>query len=73
MKKWFLKNRREITGIILGAIAGFFYYKKFGCSSGSCSITSSPYNSTIYFAILGGLAAGIIKPSSKTKKDQNNS
>ena len=73
MKKWLLKNKWEIIGAIVGALVGFIYYQEIGCDSGTCSITSSPYNSTFYFAILGGLISGIIKPKSKTKKDQCNS
>lgn len=71
MKKWLLKNKWEIIGIIVGGIAGFIYYKEIGCSSGSCAISSNPYNSTIYFAIMGGLLASIIKKESKTDKKQN--
>lgn len=70
MKKWLLKNKWEIIGVFIGAIAGFIYHKEVGCSSGSCAITSNPYNSTIYFAIMGGLAAGIIKPGKKPNKNQ---
>lgn len=70
MKRWFLKSKWEIIGAIIGALAGFIYYKEIGCSSGTCSITSSPYNSTIYFAIMGGLAGGLIKPTKKTDKNQ---
>lgn len=68
MKKWLLKNKWAISGVAIGAVMGLIYYKQVGCSSGSCAITSDPYMSTLYFAIMGGLAAGIIKPSPKTNK-----
>lgn len=42
-------------GIALGAIAGFGYYKLVGCASGACPLTSNPYLSTLYGALMGGL------------------
>jgi hypothetical protein len=41
-----------------GAILGFGYYKLVGCRSGSCPITSNPYASTLFGAVMGFLAAG---------------
>lgn len=49
-----------IIGVILGAVIGFLYYRFIGCRSGACMITSNPYISTIYWALLGGLIANII-------------
>jgi hypothetical protein len=51
------KKAYIITGIgaIIGAISGYLYYKYVGCSSGTCRITSKPLNSTLYFALVGGL------------------
>jgi hypothetical protein len=39
--------------IVIGAGGGFAYYYFIGCSSGSCPITSNPYISTVYGAIIG--------------------
>ena len=50
MKKWLLNNKLTVIGAILGAIGGFLYYYFVGCASGTCGITSSPVNSTLYFA-----------------------
>jgi hypothetical protein len=48
---------------ILGAAAGFAYYHFIGCASGTCPITSNPYISTGYGAVLGlVLASGRKKP-----------
>jgi hypothetical protein len=44
---------KMIIGTILGGILGYLYYKKIGCPSGSCPITSNRYSSTIYGALLG--------------------
>lgn len=49
------KNVITITGVAIGALAGFLYWKFVGCSSGSCAITSKPINSTMYGAVMGGL------------------
>ncbi|MBN2246135.1 MAG: YtxH domain-containing protein [Candidatus Aminicenantes bacterium] len=48
-----------IIGVGIGAVMGFFYYRFIGCRSGACMITSNPYSSTIYWALLGGLIANI--------------
>lgn len=43
-----------LAGIALGAIGGYVYYQFWGCN-GSCAITSSPWKSTAYGAIMGAL------------------
>jgi hypothetical protein len=45
--------------IALGAAAGYAYWFYIGCNSGSCAITSSPVNSSIYGAVMGGLFLNI--------------
>lgn len=55
MKSWLKNNVLTIIGVLLGAIAGYFYWKFVGCNSGSCAITSKPFNSTAYSAVMGGL------------------
>ena len=55
----FQKYKRDLIGIILGAIAGFLYWKLVGCSNGTCMITSKPINSSLYGALMGFLVAGI--------------
>jgi hypothetical protein len=58
-------------GSIVGAIFGYLYCKYVGCSSGSCRITSKPLNSTLYFAIMGGLLFNMFVKNSKIKKENN--
>jgi hypothetical protein len=70
MKKWFLNNKLIIIGVIIGGIAGYLYYYFVGCSSGTCAISSNPYNSTFYFSILGGLLMSIIKPEQSKEKEK---
>ena len=48
-----------IIGICVGGVLGFSYYKFVGCSTGTCPLTSNPYISTIYGAVLGGLLANM--------------
>jgi len=54
-------------GIALGAVAGFLYWYYIGCNSGSCAITSSPVNSTLY----GGLMGGLLLNTFESKKHSN--
>jgi len=44
-----------VSGVLIGAIAGYLYYAEIGCLSGSCMITSKPLNSTLYGGLMGGL------------------
>lgn len=68
LKKWFLNNKLIILGVILSGIVGYLYYYFIGCASGTCGITSSPVNSTLYFAVLGGLVMNLIKPNDISHK-----
>jgi phage shock protein E len=72
MKKWLLNNKLTVIGVIFGAIGGYLYYYFVGCASGTCGITSSPINSTLYFAILGGLIVNLIKPTDNSQKENSN-
>ncbi|MFO0322507.1 MAG: DUF6132 family protein [Bacteroidota bacterium] len=65
MKNIIKKYRLELNGIALGAIAGWCYWYFVGCTSGSCAITSSPVNSYLYGAFIGGILGGMFKKSNK--------
>jgi phage shock protein E len=60
-----LANKLTILGVTLGAISGYLYYYFVGCASGTCAITSSPINSTLYGAVMGGLLSNILKKQPK--------
>jgi hypothetical protein len=44
---------RPFLAIVGGATAGYLYYYFVGCQSGSCAITSNPYMTVIWGALLG--------------------
>lgn len=44
---------RMVLGVLLGAAAGFGYYKFIGCSTGGCPLTSNPWISTGFGALTG--------------------
>lgn len=56
-----LKHKLTILGVLLGAIGGYLYYYFVGCASGTCAITSKPFNSTVYGALMGGLLLNTFK------------
>ena len=70
MKKWLLNNKLTVIGAVLGAVGGYLYYYFVGCASGTCGITSSPVNSTLYFAVLGGLIVNLIKTETKKSTEK---
>lgn len=41
--------------VALGALGGFAYYAFIGCANGTCPITSNPYISTGYGALIGAV------------------
>ena len=48
---------RMILGALIGGVAGLAFYKLVGCSTGTCPLTSNPYVSSIYGALMGVLIA----------------
>ena len=47
---------KPFLSVVIGGLAGYLYYHFVGCASGSCAITSNPYLSTFFGALLGFLA-----------------
>ena len=66
MKNWIIKNKLYGIGAVVGAIAGFLYWKYVGCLTGTCAITSNPVRSTIYFAVLGALLFSLFNKDQKS-------
>jgi len=72
--KTFLKDSfswLSIAGLLVGAGGGYLYYYFIGCNSGSCAITSNPYMSILWGALLGYLVFDMFKPKAKSQKDQS--
>ena len=62
----FLKdNALTILGIVFGMAGGYLYWMYIGCSSGSCPITSSPLNSSLWGGVMGGLLFSMFKSNKK--------
>jgi len=71
IKEFLIKHLLKIIGVTVGAIGGFMYYYFIGCSSGTCPITSNPYISIVYGAIMGYLLFDLFKKKEK-KVDGSN-
>jgi hypothetical protein len=69
MKNWISENKLYLIGALLGAIGGFLYWKFVGCSSGTCAITSKPFNSTLYGALMGSLLMSLFKNEARRIKE----
>ena len=54
IKKWL----RPVLFTLGGGLVGLGYYYLVGCSTGTCVITSSPYTSMAYMALIGWLLSG---------------
>ena len=48
---------KSALGLVIGGALGFAYYKFIGCTTGACPITSNPWISTGYGALMGFLIA----------------
>jgi len=67
-----MKHIKKIAVIVTGAVLGFAYYKFIGCRSGVCPITSNPWISTGYGALIG-LAFAFNGKKKRSKNVQENS
>ena len=53
MKKEFIRRYGwTLLGIVAGMVGGYLYWRYVGCSTGTCPITSSPVNSSIWGAAM---------------------
>ena len=61
---------RRLLAAGLGAAGGFAYYHFVGCASGTCPITSNPFISTAYGALVGLLVVPAAKGGKKETGDK---
>lgn len=58
-----IKHKLSLVGIFVGGILGYAYYHFIGCTSGTCAITSKPFNSTAYGMVMGYLMFALFQKS----------
>jgi len=65
----FLKNKYPliVSGILLGAVSGFFYWKFWGCTNG-CAIKSVWWRMSLWGAVMGGLLMSMLYDFLNRKK-----
>lgn len=63
-----LKNVPILLSLVPGSLAGWFYWKYIGCSSGTCYIQSNAYRMAFYGAFLGALIYYSFKPAKTDKR-----
>jgi Family of unknown function (DUF6132) len=68
MKKWMIWG----FGMVIGAVGGYLYWYYVGCISGTCAITSSPVNSTLYGGLMGGLMVNLFDRKKNDKTPDEN-
>lgn len=70
MTAFLKKNLLGLIGFAAGAIGGYAYYYFIGCNTGSCPLTSNPYISVIFGAVIGYLLFDMFKK--KETSDESN-
>ena len=68
IKKVFTQYWLVLLGVVIGALGGYLYWLYIGCSSGSCPITSSPFLSSLWGVVMGGLLFSIFKREEKSNE-----
>lgn len=70
IKCFFKRYGLTLLGVFSGALAGFLYWYYVGCESGTCPITASPLNSTLWGMLLGGSLFNMFEKPKKKTSDQ---
>lgn len=72
IKELFKRHWLTVAGVVIGTIGGYLYWRFVGCSTGTCPITSSPVNSSIWGAVMGGLLLSMFKKEGTSAESDNN-
>jgi len=56
---------KSIIGMLIGVVAGYIYYIKVGCNSGSCPITSNPWLTMLWGLMMGYLLGDMFNKEAK--------
>lgn len=65
------KNMLFISGVLIGSITGYLYWKFVGCTSGTCYIQSNPVRMTLYGVLVGGLMLNIFLSKTNQQNHDN--
>lgn len=65
IKRFLIRHKLPLAGLVVGAGAGWLYWNQIGCITGTCAITSNPFNSTVYGALVGWLLFSSFKKETK--------
>lgn len=65
-----------LAGAAAGAVGGWAWYAKVGCTAGTCAITAHPWSSMAYGALLGATAisfftSGTPRPAPQEQEQHN--
>ena len=66
IKSFISSNKFAFFGTAIGLLAGYLYYQQIGCVDG-CTITGDPLNSSLYGALMGGVALSMLDAKKKAK------
>lgn len=58
-----------MIGIVVGAIGGYIYYWQVGCASGTCPLTSNPYLTMLWGAVMGYLVGDMFTKKKPAEKE----
>lgn len=58
---FFSKNIAPLLGMVLGLIAGYFYWQYYGIYDGTFGFSSEWWVNSIYGSLLGGLAGCFVR------------
>lgn len=61
-----------LIGIVVGAVGGWVYYIEIGCNSGTCPLTSNPYLSILWGALIGYLLGDMFRKKKPADTGEEN-